>query len=431
VVNGARGELEPVMALCCLLRERGYIAHIFTNVNLVPLCDELNLDVTPCFADSEAVLQEVGGVGMNFTKFCRDTHVAAMKWLKKNESEVCKLEEALDTFAPDAIMQVNCAGQALQYERAKGVPVMSTCTCFNQMKYSEAMVAVEPARPFFFPVSKHYQSRDLVPSNQIHITGAWTMNAKDASQRTSHLPKSSSPLSIFISRGTPPIAFTFGSLVIHEFPASKMLLLALRTLKETGRRGVLIGGWMKLDEMYRKFVREGASCMDEECPDAKELLQIAKRQVFAVPEVPHSWLFPKCSCVVHFGNSGTLQAAYEADCPQVILHLSGYPSRANLVPGMPPCQGVRRPLFTMQPEDLVSAIEGSIKYEQSLKKAGDLIRKETGTEDACQIIEAFLIKEVKTGEWKAKFNKQKGAKCNLHINKMPAPHVPCATVKVH
>jgi len=90
------------------------------------------------------VLQQVGGLGINFTKFCRSTHMAALSWLKKNESMVRKLEEALDSFAPDAILEVNCTGKALQYEKAKAVPVMSTCTCFNQMKYKEAIAVVEP-----------------------------------------------------------------------------------------------------------------------------------------------------------------------------------------------------------------------------------------------------------------------------------------------
>jgi len=271
-----------------------------------------------------------------------------------------------------------------------------------------------------------------VPSSEMHITGAWTMNEKDASQRTNHLPESSSPLSEFISRSTPPIAFTFGSMVIHGFPASKMLLLALRTLRETGHRGVLIGGWMKLDEMFTKFVREGASCMDEEIPDYEELVQIAKRQVFAVPGVPYNWLFPKCSCVVHFGNSGILQAAYEADCPQVIMQPPGdYPSMADLVPEMPPCQGVEQPLFSMKPDDLAIAIQQSVRYEQSAKEVGALIRDETGTEDAAEIIEEFLMKEVKTGKWKTKFDKRMDAKLNRRVKKMPAHHVPCATVRVH
>jgi len=189
---------------------------------------------------------------------------------------------------------------------------------------------------------------------------------------------------------------------------------------------------MKLDELYAKFIEEGASCMDEEVPDYEELLQIAKTQVLAVPEAPYSWLFPQCSCVVHVGSTGTMQAAYEADCPQVIMNIGGdYPSMADLVPEMPPCQDVGKPLLTMKPEDLASAIEQSVQYEEPVKEVGTLIREEMGTEDAADIIEEFLTKEVKTGKWKTKFNKRMVAKCNPSTKKVLAHSVPCAAVKAH
>jgi len=390
--------------------------------------------VTPCFADSQAVAQTVAdrGSDMNFTRFGREAHRAAMAWLKKYGSSVSKLEEALDSFAPDAIIQVNCTFQALHYERSRAVPVMTTCTNYQTLKLSEAISDLAPPRPNFLPVSKYYDLPQIKVSSQVHITGAWTMHEKDAAQRTSYgSPKSWSALSRFLAKGARPVAFTWGSKASDQMHSLKLLFVVLRTLKKTGDRGVLIGGWMKLDELYKKFMLDTLSDCAIRIPDHEELLQIARKQVCVIQEVPYSWLFPKCSCVVHHGGLGTLQAAYEAACPQVIIPISleTY-SVADLVPGMPCCQGGDKLLSNMEPEDLAHAIKRSVKHEHLVKQVGAMIRKETGTENAAQIVQEFLTEEVKTGKWEISLRNHMSAKRN-NCDQIPAHKVMCAPTEVH
>lgn len=45
--------------------------------------------------------------------------------------------------------------------------------------------------------------------------------------------------------------------------------------------------------------------------------------VFLVGDVPHDWLFPRVSCVVHHGGAGTTAAAMAAGKPSVIIPFFG------------------------------------------------------------------------------------------------------------
>jgi UDP:flavonoid glycosyltransferase YjiC (YdhE family) len=48
------------------------------------------------------------------------------------------------------------------------------------------------------------------------------------------------------------------------------------------------------------------------------LLEYAAENIYELEgSLPHAWLFPKCSVIVHHGGSGTTAAATYAGVPQV------------------------------------------------------------------------------------------------------------------
>ncbi|CAE7577346.1 UGT80B1 [Symbiodinium necroappetens] len=47
-----------------------------------------------------------------------------------------------------------------------------------------------------------------------------------------------------------------------------------------------------------------------------ELAEFARSSVCFVADVPHTWLLPHCSCLVHHGGAGTVQTALRAEVPQ-------------------------------------------------------------------------------------------------------------------
>lgn len=100
-----------------------------------------------------------------------------------------------------------------------------------------------------------------------------------------------SQLAAFFLSGAPPVCLNFGSMAVYGASWAADLLVALRAC---GRRILAIG------ELVPASVR-------------------AWEDSFWLASAPHAYVFPKCSCVVHHGGSGTTAAAAIAGVPSVIV----------------------------------------------------------------------------------------------------------------
>lgn len=67
--------------------------------------------------------------------------------------------------------------------------------------------------------------------------------------------------------------------------------------QKSGKRILLSSGWAKLGE---------------DVPNKPA-------SVFLLGNCPHSWLFPKCSAVVHHGGAGTTAAGLRAALPTLVV----------------------------------------------------------------------------------------------------------------
>jgi sterol 3beta-glucosyltransferase len=117
-----------------------------------------------------------------------------------------------------------------------------------------------------------------------NITGYWFLPDDSSWKPDSELLK-------FLEKGRPPVYFGFGSMPV-ENPA-KLCRIILEALSRTGCRAVFQGGW-------------ASAC---ELPD----------YVFRIGWVPHSWLFPECSLVVHHGGASTLANGLRAGVPSLVI----------------------------------------------------------------------------------------------------------------
>lgn len=73
-------------------------------------------------------------------------------------------------------------------------------------------------------------------------------------------------------------------------PESKKLLKEiLNALKETKQRAIMMSGWCNLAGGLEEF------------PELKE-------NVLVLEDVPHSWLFPRVSFIIHHGGAGSTGA---------------------------------------------------------------------------------------------------------------------------
>jgi UDP:flavonoid glycosyltransferase YjiC (YdhE family) len=102
----------------------------------------------------------------------------------------------------------------------------------------------------------------------------------------------------FLAAGPPPVVLTMGSMV--TFDAARLRDAFVAALAETGRRGIVVGGWAGI-------------AGGERLPGT----------VLAVGEAPYDWLLPQAACVAHHGGCGTVAAALRAGVPSIVLPLIG------------------------------------------------------------------------------------------------------------
>ncbi len=118
-----------------------------------------------------------------------------------------------------------------------------------------------------------------------YVTGYWFLDAEPAWQPPDGLVH-------FLESGPPPVYIGFGSM--RDEDSERLTGLVLQALKLSGQRGVLLTGW------------GGLAPGD------------LSAKLYFVEDVPHSWLFPRMSAVLHHGGAGTTAAAVRAGVPNLI-----------------------------------------------------------------------------------------------------------------
>jgi UDP:flavonoid glycosyltransferase YjiC (YdhE family) len=188
-----------------------------------------------------------------------------------------------------------------------------------------------------------------------HITGYWFVDETDAWQPPTALLD-------FLQSGSPPVYVGFGSMSNRNPEQTADLVIQALTL--TGQRAILLSGWGGLQKT--------------KIPDS----------IFMIDSVPHSWLFPRMSAVIHHGGASTTAAGLKAGIPSVIIPFFGdqpfWGQRvAELGVGAKPI-----PRKGLTAERLANAIHEVITNEnirQRAAKLGEQIQAENGIESAVEI----------------------------------------------
>ncbi|QTL47801.1 glycosyltransferase [Priestia aryabhattai] len=151
--------------------------------------------------------------------------------------------------------------------------------------YPKQRTAANPtiisSSPTVFPVSKDWPKH-------VHCYGNWFMESDHSYQPEEKLAE-------FLEAGEPPVYVGFGS-VGDKKNADETTALVIKALKLAGKRGIINTGGI------------GMSHAEEMTDD-----------ILFIKGVPHEWLFPKMSAVVHHGGAGTTAAGLRAGVPSVIV----------------------------------------------------------------------------------------------------------------
>lgn len=215
------------------------------------------------------------------------------------------------------------------------------------------------AEPVLYGYSPHVIPPPADWAENIHITGYWFLEPPSGW-------KPPGDLMDFLQAGPPPVYVGFGSMLSRK--PEETADLVLQALDLTGQRAILSSGWGGLKK--------------ENLPET----------VFMIGSIPHFWLFPRMSAVVHHGGAGTTGAGLRAGVPSIITPFFGdqpFWGQRVYELGVGPKPVPRRRLTV---RSLAEAIRRAVSDAEMREKAsalGERIRAEDGVARAVEIIERY------------------------------------------
>lgn len=188
-----------------------------------------------------------------------------------------------------------------------------------------------------------------------HITGYWFIDETEDWQP---------PVALldFLKSGPPPLYIGFGSMSNRN--PEQTADLVIQALAMTNQRAILLSGWSGLQKTN------------------------VSDSILMVDSIPHSWLFPRVSAVIHHGGASTVAAGLRAGVPSIIIPFFGdqpfWGQRiADLGVGTKPI-----PRKKLTAEKLANAIREVVtnqEMRQRAEKLGKQIQSEDGIKSAVEI----------------------------------------------
>jgi sterol 3beta-glucosyltransferase len=337
---GTRGDIQPYIALSVGLRQAGHAVRIVTHHIFESFVKEYSLEFCPLHLDPRQVLinqalSELGNNTVRISRWMKENFKPALRHIFKvtlhaNRDADLMLNsglsfagwhvaEKLDIPALAAYLWPVTPSRYLPAATGKIPPAwlpfrgalnylstkLSNQLFFNLMlpQVNSCRGEILDLRPMnarqYWPLDSARGSASLlygfspavIPkppdwSNNQQITGYWFLDTTEGYQPDMGLLD-------FLENGPPPVYVGFGSIVDHEKEAITQIVVD--ALRETGQRGILLGGWSELGS--------------GDLPDF----------ILRVDAVPHDWLFPRMAAVVHHGGAGTTAAGLRAGVPTVVV----------------------------------------------------------------------------------------------------------------
>ena len=352
ITTGSRGDLQPFLPIAKSLQLRGYEVTIATNPNHKSLVLGIGGNFAKIPGDIEAIFHtkrgkteiEDGAVAVDFisTSLRKQQMLEGLKAAQGHDLIICnpaslwvyhiaeKLQIKVVMLSPIPILETR-KFPFINFHKETKKHISTIGGVFNLLTYrlvefyfwnKNRKVENEfrrenglDALPFFgaryrkqplellrAPMIIHTYSRHLIPrptdwpENGIQ-TGFLNLVAKHYQPSTS--------LSKFLEGEPKPIYIGFGSMV-HHFK-DRLAAAIDYIISKTNWRIILDPGWMKLT------------------PTSSNRIEI-------VNNVPHTWLFPQMSCLVHHGGAGTVGTALQSGTPSLIIPFTGdQPTWAKLL----------------------------------------------------------------------------------------------------
>ncbi len=198
-----------------------------------------------------------------------------------------------------------------------------------------------------------------LPSNH-KTTGVWSLPEQD------YTPPSN--LVAFIEDGPPPIIISFGSMGGSDGAETTQILID--AIRMTDQRAVIQAGWGLLGS------------------------EDTETDIYFTDYVPHNWLFPKGSCVIHHGGAGTTAAVCKSKVPSIVVpHIADqfyWGKRLSNI-GVAPKSLPRRNLTAKRLASRIQQVMNTPAMSEKAKFLGRQMDSEDGLTTAVNLIESFSV----------------------------------------
>jgi sterol 3beta-glucosyltransferase len=212
----------------------------------------------------------------------------------------------------------------------------------------------------------HVYSPSLLPRPgdwhaQAHVTGYCFLDAASGWSPPRDLVD-------FLEAGPPPIYVGFGSMTGRD--PEELALLTIDAVTRAKQRAVLASGWAGIGR--------GAALPDH---------------IFGLESVPHDWLFPRVSAVVHHGGAGTTHAGLRAGKPTFITaFFADQPAWGRVVglTGAGPMPIHRRGLDAAKLAHGIVRTLSEPRYREGAERVAQLLAREDGVANAVAAVEQYV-----------------------------------------
>lgn len=116
------------------------------------------------------------------------------------------------------------------------------------------------------------------------------------------------------------------------------------------------------------------------------------KQVFVVGNIPHDWLFPRVSCVVHHGGAGTTAAGLASGKPTIIIPFFGDQPFWGMVVAKAGAGPLPIAFKDLTSDTLSTAIKAALQPEvrETVLSLASIMNRESGSQDAANSFHSAL-----------------------------------------
>ncbi|KAF8213503.1 hypothetical protein K438DRAFT_1902562 [Mycena galopus ATCC 62051] len=237
---------------------------------------------------------------------------------------------------------------------------------------STSLDKMEPHKiPFLYNFSPSVVPPPLDWPEWIRVTGYWFLDDADVSAKKWTPPPD---LVKFIdgahAEGKKVVYIGFGSILVSD--PKTMTRCVIDAVLRSGVRAILSKGWS--DRLQAKT------------GDPTEPEEPLPKEIYAIPSIPHDWLFRRIDAACHHGGAGTTGASLRAGIPTIIRPFFGDQFFwADRVEALGVGSGVRKLTVDTLTDAFISATT-DIKQIDRARLIGEGIRAEDGVATAIESI---------------------------------------------